>query len=433
MENWLSKNNKAWNDLFQKFNILDAIEINGFFEITAEQIKESGREPRLMTKFDSSENLPSIFAENNLAILPIKRGSYIIGKFQNYQSIELNNDLEVETKYLPDYISTIDYNNITSEAISLNSAYISGMIEDIVGEEVIPTIQGRMGTGEFHYQISLKNNNMFDINVQNSQMEIDGSYEGISKFVIFEAKNHYMKDFIIRQLYYPYKVLKQITNKEIIPIMLIKHDNIFNFFIYEFLDENNYNSIKLKKIKRYILDEIYNPIEVVDIQNVMDQVEFVKENNNVPFPQANSFYRVLDLINELNNQELSASDIADIYEFDIRQANYYLAAAQYLDLVIKDKNYKLSELGKQIMKMNHKNKNLAIISLILEHKPFYCALEQYLTNFEFDYSEIAQIIYDSREEINSIETAERRTSTVVAWVKWILKLTTIFEGNSFYE
>lgn len=163
----------------------------------------------------------------------------------------------------------------------------------------------------------------------------------------------------------------------------------------------------------------------------MNQVEFVKENNNIPFPQANSFYRVLDLVNELNNQELSASDIADVYEFDIRQANYYLAAAQYLGLVIKDKNYKLSELGKQIMKMNHKNKNLAIISIILSHKPFYCALEQYLTNFEFDYSEIAKVIYENRDEINSIGTAERRTSTVVAWVKWIMELTTIFERNPF--
>ena len=77
MENWISKNNKAWNDLFEKYNIIDAIEVNGFFEITADQIKESGREPRLMTKFDSSENLPSIFAENSLAILPITSLSII--------------------------------------------------------------------------------------------------------------------------------------------------------------------------------------------------------------------------------------------------------------------------------------------------------------------------------------------------------------------
>ena len=427
MEN--SKNEIAWSYLFEKYNIVESIEKNGFFEITAEQIKESGREPRLMTKFDSSENLPLKFSENNLAILPIKRGSYIIGKFQNYQSVEINNDLDVETKYLPNYVSTIDYNNISSEAISLNSAYISGMIEDIIGEKLVPTIQGRMSTGEFNYQISLNDGSKFDIKVQNSQMEIDGSYESISKFVIFEAKNHYMKDFIIRQLYYPYKVWKKNTNKEIIPIMLIKHDNIFNFFIYEFLEDNNYNSINLKKIKRYILDEIYNPVEKVDIQNIMNQIKFVKEDTKIPFPQANSFYRVLDLLNELNNQELLANDIADIYEFDVRQANYYLAALQYLGLVIKDNNYKLSKLGKKIMKMNHKSKNLAIIEIILSHKPFYCALEQYLTNQKFDPLEIAKVIYESREEINSTGTAERRTSTVISWVKWILGLTTVFDKN----
>lgn len=424
MENLISKNNKVWNFLFEKYNIVDEVNKNGIFEIAADQIKEAGREPRLMTKFDSSENLPKIFTDNKLAILPIRRGSYIIGRFENYQDVELNNKIDVVTKYLPDYITTIDYSNITSEAVSLNSAYVSGMIEDIVGEPVIPTIQGRMGTGEFDYQISLNDKTIFNVNVQNSQMEIDGSYEGITKFVILEAKNHYMKDFIIRQLYYPYKVLKKVTNKEIIPVMLIKHDNIFNFYIYSFTDDNNYNSINLKKIKRFILDEAYNPIEFEDIIDVMNNVKYVEETDQNPFPQANSFYRVLDLINELNSQELSPSEIAELYEFDIRQANYYLAAGQYLGFIEKDKNYKLTDYGKRIMKMNHKNKNLEIINAILSHKPFYFALEQYIKYFDFKPNKIADIIYDYRDEINSRETAIRRTSTVIAWIKWIIELTT---------
>lgn len=431
MENWISKNNKVWNFLFEKHNIVDEVNKNGFFEIAADQIKEAGREPRLMTKFDSSENLPKIFTDNKLAILPIRRGSYIIGRFENYQDVELNNNIDVVTKYLPDYITTIDYSNITSEAVSLNSAYVSGMIEDIVGEPVIPTIQGRMGTGEFDYQISLNDKTNFNVNVQNSQMEIDGSYEGITKFVILEAKNHYMKDFIIRQLYYPYKVWKKVTNKEIIPVMLIKHDNIFNFYIYSFTDDNNYNSINLKKIKRFILDEAYNPIEFEDIIDVMNNVKYVEETDQNPFPQANSFYRVLDLINELNSQELSPSEIAELYEFDIRQANYYLAAGQYLGFIEKDKNYKLTDYGKRIMKMNHKNKNLEIINAILSHKPFYFALEQYIKYFDFKPNKIADIIYDYRAEINSRETAIRRTSTVIAWIKWIIELTTTIEQKPF--
>jgi hypothetical protein len=44
-----------------------------FFEITAIQINEF-REAGLMTKFDHSINLPKIFSDNGLAILPITRG-----------------------------------------------------------------------------------------------------------------------------------------------------------------------------------------------------------------------------------------------------------------------------------------------------------------------------------------------------------------------
>lgn len=423
MENWISKNNEAWNLLFDKFNIIENINKNGYFEITADDIKTSGREPRLMTKFDSSENLPDMFKNNELAILPIKRGSYIIGRFQNYQLVDINNDIDVETKNLPDYITTIDYKNITSEAISLNAAYISGMLEDIVGEPVVPTISGRMGTGEFNYQILLNDQNSFPINVENSQMEIDGSYESVSKFIILEAKNHYMKDFIIRQLYYPYKVWKSNTNKEIIPIMLIKHDNIFNFFVYSFENENDYNSIKLKEIKRYILDEPYNPIEVSDIMSIMSDIEFAKESSDVPFPQANTFNIVLDLLGQLSAQDITPEDKTNFLEYDPRQTNYYIDAAKYLGFVTKDKKYTLTEYGKNIMKMNHKDRTLEIIKSILSHKPFYLAMKQQLEDFSFDIEEIAKSIDECRDEINKESTAKRRTSTVTAWIRWIIDIT----------
>lgn len=428
MENWISKNNEAWNLLFNKFNIIENINKNGYFEITADDIKTSGREPRLMTKFDSSENLPDMFKNNELAILPIKRGSYIIGKFQNYQLVDINNDIDVETKNLPDYITTIDYKNITSEAISLNAAYISGMLEDIIGEPVVPTISGRMGTGEFNYQILLNDQNSFPINVENSQMEIDGSYESVSKFIILEAKNHYMKDFIIRQLYYPYKVWKSNTNKEIIPIMLIKHDNIFNFFVYSFENENDYNSIKLKEIKRYILDEPYNPIEVSDIMGIMSDIEFAKESSDVPFPQANTFNIVLDLLGQLSVQDMTPEDITNFLEYDPRQTNYYIDAAKYLGFVTKDKKYTLTEYGKNMMKMNHKDRTLEIIKSILSHKPFYLAMKQQLENFSFDIEEIAKSIDECRDEINKESTAKRRTSTVTAWIRWIIDITNYIDS-----
>ncbi len=61
--------NAAWEQLFEKYSILDVVREHGNFIITAKQIKEF-REPRLMTKFDHSENLPKIFKKNDKSNKP---------------------------------------------------------------------------------------------------------------------------------------------------------------------------------------------------------------------------------------------------------------------------------------------------------------------------------------------------------------------------
>ena len=40
-----------------------------------------------MAKFDYSKQLPQIFKDNGLGILPIKNGEYIIGKFNLFEKI----------------------------------------------------------------------------------------------------------------------------------------------------------------------------------------------------------------------------------------------------------------------------------------------------------------------------------------------------------
>ena len=80
-------NDTAWQALFDKYDILDEIQSSGQFVISANQIKEF-REPRLMTKFDHKVNLPTVFADNGLAILPITRGDYVISSFSAYKEFE---------------------------------------------------------------------------------------------------------------------------------------------------------------------------------------------------------------------------------------------------------------------------------------------------------------------------------------------------------
>ena len=85
-----SLNDTAWEELFEKHDILAHIERTGQFQISAKQIKEV-REPRLMAKFDHTINLPQIFADNNLCILPVTRGDYVISHFDAYHKFEPDN------------------------------------------------------------------------------------------------------------------------------------------------------------------------------------------------------------------------------------------------------------------------------------------------------------------------------------------------------
>jgi hypothetical protein len=50
-------------------------------------------------------------------------------------------------------------------------------------------------------------------------------------------------------------------------------------------------------------------------------------------------------------------------------------------------------------------------------------MKQQLEDFSFDIEEIAKSIDECRDEINKESTAKRRTSTVTAWIRWIIDIT----------
>jgi hypothetical protein len=67
--------NSTWNSLFEDFDIIKQISVYGKYEIKAKTIKKY-REPRLVTKFDSFEQMPIVFRQNNLGIFPVSRDAY---------------------------------------------------------------------------------------------------------------------------------------------------------------------------------------------------------------------------------------------------------------------------------------------------------------------------------------------------------------------
>jgi len=315
-----SLNDTAWEQLFVKYDILNRIEERGRFEISAAQIKEF-REPRLMAKFDHAINLPEIFTDNKLAILPITRGDYVISHFNAYHVFEPD-DAPITRLSLPSYIQSLDSNNIPSEAIALNCAVATGIVADFLqDDDIIPTVSGRMGSGSFTFNIAnLKNNTPCLIQVNNSQIEIDAAYEGVRCLALFEAKRDLSNDFLVRQLYYPFRVWQSRVTKPVRPLYLIYSNGVYRLYEYAFNDIYNYNSLVLVRQKNYTVEDTV--IEITDIQNVLKRTQIVQEPP-IQFPQADNFKRVINICELLNEQELNRNDVTEQYAFDVRQTNYY--------------------------------------------------------------------------------------------------------------
>lgn len=370
-----------------------------------------------------------ILKDNNLSILPISSNTYMIAQFNTYKKFE-KCDKEIERIDFPPYIQSLDSENVTSEALALNCAYITNMLKDFLGEEgLVPTVSGKMGSGIFSFEIKkIDSDEKIDVTVENSRMEIDGGYEGVNSLALVEAKNVISDDFLVRQLYYPYRLWKSKIQKDVRPIFVVYSNGIFTIYEYKFNDINEYSSIELVKSKKYSIEE--TDIDLGTIQDLINEINTFAEEPMVSFPQANSFERVINICELLENSEKNKEEITELYEFVERQTNYYTDAAIYLGLVRKNgkrtKTFELTDTGKQILKLKYKARQLAFAKLILSHKVFYLTIQKYFENV--DMPEPSEIVKFMKEcnlyKIGSDSTYYRRASTIKAWIDWIINLIT---------
>ena len=421
-----TKNDEAWSKLFEELNILQEVNVNNEFIITAKQIKSlTGREPRLMAKFDHSENLPKVFQENGLAILPITRGSYIISNLDVYHNFE-EEEANISRFSLPDYLQSINVDDIFSETIALNCAFASGIIEDFLEDtELQSTVSGRMKSGQFDFNIhNTKTNMLHNVKVNNAQIEIDAAYEGVNSLTIFEAKNDLSSDFLVRQLFYPFSTWRKNVTKPVRSVFIIYSNGIFRLYEYGFETPDDYNSLKLLKFKKYSVED--TDISLNDIRKV--KVDIISEPQDIPFPQADDFNRVINLCELLNeNQQLTRNEVTENYAFNVRQTNYYTDAARYLGLIYKERDegdvvYRLTSEGKRILSLKYKARQLEFSKLILQHGAFNTTFYQCMEIGAMPAK--SQIINNLRLNnlgIESESTLERRSSTIRGWIEWILQ------------
>lgn len=250
-------NSDSWKKIFTDHNISAHNFDEKPFEITAKQIKRScqnfketsEKEVRILCKQDRREDRPDIFIENDLFLIPKKNGIYYLVKGDGYFDIP-----DIETKEIV-YTSKIDFELESSkignsEMQHLDFAYASSLIRTFMNDEsLVLTIRGRKYTPQFSFHIGKQ-----EITVESVQTEVDAGYEGKKQIVLIEAKNSNTKNTIIRQLYYPYRQWTENTSKEVVLLFFEKKGDIYYIWQYEFSDKNDYNSIKLVKAQKFLIN-----------------------------------------------------------------------------------------------------------------------------------------------------------------------------------
>ncbi|MCI0527815.1 MAG: hypothetical protein L0Y56_10295 [Nitrospira sp.] len=217
------------------------------------KFKETGdREVRILAKIDSREDLPNVFTERGLFILPVKNGEYAIIKGEGFHDIQLpKSKPEVFKSKLTYELKSAKIGE--SEMQRLDYAFNTGLVHHFAGlaDDLRLQIRGRKYTPEFEFFVG-----KYKIKVRSVQTEVDAGYEGRDVIILVEAKSFKQANFIIRQLYYPFRQWSLNTGKNVRTMYYAfrpaSKEHVF--WEYSFEDPLNYNSILLTKAKSYVIE-----------------------------------------------------------------------------------------------------------------------------------------------------------------------------------
>lgn len=381
--------------------------------VTADEIKSITKsEPRIMAKMDSSKDLPDIFKRNGYFLLPVKNGKYAIVRGNGFHILEQRGEIE-------DRVSRIKFSLTTagrgsSEMQYLDYSFNSGVLEKMIGvEPLYQSIRGREFSKEFTFHV-----NKTLLEVSSVQLEVDSGLEGEDSIVLIEAKVNMPEDFIIRQLFYPFNHFKKIApNKAIIPVFFTYElrQKIYTFWIYEFTDPQDYNSIHLKGMKSFkILTNHEISLDDIKPKGIVEYKDLI--------PQANDLNKVIELVFKTSEGFDDYHKIAEYFHFNERQSSYYREAAEALGLVLAGKGkYHLTDAGRVLVKLPTERRNLFIADLLSDFSLVKNGLDVLKNKGELQMEDIQEIVRAHSKLSGS--TIPRRASSLMSWFKWIAEST----------
>jgi len=409
----MSKIDQHWHSLFLKYDIVSEVKNNGYFDITATQIKEF-HEARLMCKMDFREQVAKPFKDNMLSILAIENGLYRIAKTDTFFEINLEQIQNTPPRefQLPNFIETLNLHNIKGESQALDAAMASGMINCILGEENFLTVRGRRRSASFEIGITEQNgNNICKYPISGVQIEVDGGYESENCLALIEAKMKIgvTNNMNLRQLLYPHIHFQNTIDKDVKTYLMFYETGGLYTFIPMLLI-NEVASLEYNKIIRYKLVEndkkTTSPL-------VLEKLP--APDTSVPFPQADDFDKVMYALLKLHElQPISKEELFSELPIPLvsRQYSYYSSTLMWFNLAEQEGRsgpLKLTELGELFASLSEKDFVKGFTGIFYQDELVNFMVKNPDTDPPYKLMNVYGI---------NLTTAKRRRVTILQWHKY---------------
>lgn len=405
----------AWLKLFDALSLEERLATEGLAEVRAEQIKAiTGREPRLMTKFDTRESRPARLAGTTL--LPLTNGSYVLLRGDGYADVPpatgvrywSPRDAERRLETLPWRTGP------ASESQALDMAVATGLLQDFLGEpDARLTIRGRLRAPRFAFRFRLEQREI-PLVADGVQVEVDSGFEG-ERIHLVEAKLGMRTNFHVRQLYYPARMWGTLVPRKAVSAVFLSFSNrCFSLRSFAFEPAEEYHAIRLVSAADYLLDE---PGRAPSLVEALEATR-LEALPDAPFPQADDARRVIDVVDAVAAGVDTRSGIAARYDFNERQADYYANAAAFLGFVSRsDRAFVLTDIGRDFAGANLATRK-RIFLYQMARRPVFRDLMERLCNSRTlpSMPETAELI-EAATGLTG-KTPLRRAATVLSWTRW---------------
>jgi hypothetical protein len=383
--------------------------------VSAETIKEiSGREPRLMSKFDTRESRPEALA--HATILPISNGKYAILAGDGYADVtapKLVKHWHAE-KAAARFGSLPWQSAPMSESQALDMANASGLLHDFLGDpDACLTVRGRLRSPRFSFQFQTSHGSV-PLTVDGVQIEVDSGFEGTALHLI-EAKLGSRSNFHIRQLYYPLRMWAALLPEKAVSALFLTWSNrCYSLRKFRFDPLDQYHALATTDSVDYYLDEP-GPIPSLD---VLIETTAEEDCSTLPFPQANDVRRVIDVVDAVAAGIATRTGLAARFDINERQADYYANAAAFLALVHRGaQGFEPTALGAQFTSLAYPARQALLMRQIVRRPVFRQAITKLCSSGSLPVREQVAEWVSAATGLKG-ETPLRRAATVLAWVRW---------------